>query len=661
MKRIRIAIITQRDKFERYNDELKNEFSYVDVDVFVNNFLPYSVVAATAKKVERMGYDAIIARGFTYKQIKACVDIPIIVVEADLSDIICTIIESGIQKGEHVAILFYESNVLLKYHNLKTHLDRIFGIDTTIIPYSNMDEYDEIVKEVVKNGQTLITGYNGVAFCRKAGGRYGELFLGETAIRNGVLEAVRIVNIKRKAAFEGRKMQAVLKTSQEGIVYVNENNEIELINPVALRIFAEGAPERNLDEKEVEGTLISQYISNIDELLDLNEEITDVIGETFDKNKIILSTAKLVNVGYESGTIITFREIEQVVETEKRIREDLYAKGHFAKYTFDNIWGDSSEICRCKQLSKNYATFDDNVLIYGETGTGKELFAQAIHNESARRNQPFYAINCAAIPESLLESELFGYSEGSFTGAKKGGKAGIFELAHRGTIYLDEIGELPLASQSALLRVLQEKEVRRIGDDRIIPIDVRVIAASHKDILAEVAAKRFRMDLFYRLSVMYIKIPSLRERRSDIIQLVMHFILENSRCHKIPWNAHFTPAAKSFIESYQWPGNIRELQNFTKRIFALGYCDKVIDEEDVKTLLLNSKSVLCPFIDSGDEPVPLQGEGCRIAEDQLQLRIKRSFSKIDIERALAAAEGNKAEAARLLGISRTHLWRILNK
>ena len=276
---------------------------------------------------------------------------------------------------------------------------------------------------------------------------------------------------------------------------------------------------------------------------------------------------------------------------------------------------------------------------------GKELFAQCIHNESGRSAGPFYAINCAALPESLLESELYGYSEGAFTGAKRGGKPGIFERAHTGTVFLDEVGELSPASQSALLRVIQEKEVRRIGSDTIIPVDVRIVAASNRDIYEEVEKKRFRQDLFYRLNTVFLTIPPLRERRMDIFPLLESFVVQRGRQYNLKCTAVFTEEAKRHLLNYSWMGNVRELQNFASRIFALGYYMGTIGPAEVKTLLSNSP----------------RDEGPGTAGAYPGAKAARSVSVPEIQEALRLCGGNRTEAAKRLGIGRTTLWRYLNQ
>ena len=267
------------------------------------------------------------------------------------------------------------------------------------------------------------------------------------------------------------------------------------------------------------------------------------------------------------------REFQEVEKKQHKIRKKLIGKGHRAKYTFDDIVGDSLEIRKTKDIARRMAGSDSSVIIHGETGTGKELFAQAIHNESSRREYQFVAVNCGALPENILESELFGYEEGAFTGARKGGKAGLFELAHKGTIFLDEIGEMPKSLQVKLLRVLQEKEIMRLGSDSVISVDIRVIAASNKRLEDLVKSGEFREDLYYRLKILPLYLPSLRERRDDILELFDHF--------KDVYDGRFrmTREVEASLVRYKWSGNIRELRNVAEYLASMGI--KTIEKTDL--------------------------------------------------------------------------------
>jgi transcriptional regulator with PAS, ATPase and Fis domain len=245
--------------------------------------------------------------------------------------------------------------------------------------------------------------------------------------------------------------------------------------------------------------------------------------------------------------------------------------GYIATYTFEDIIGHSMAIRQVITKAKSFAQSDFSILILGESGTGKELIAQAIHNASPRRNDPFVAINCAAVPESLLESELFGYEEGAFTGARKGGKKGLFELAHRGTVFLDEIGDLPLYLQVRLLRFLQEKTVMRIGATKVNNVNVRIISATNRDLLQMIREGKFREDLYFRLNVLPIRLPPLRERKEDIIPLINHFLKKLSNDNNNRKKQFFkSPEILMALIEYDWPGNIRELENCIAYILSLG-------------------------------------------------------------------------------------------
>ena len=290
-------------------------------------------------------------------------------------------------------------------------------------------------------------------------------------------------------------------------------------------------------------------------------------------------------------------------------------------------------------MTHKFSRVDSNVLIVGETGTGKELISQSCHNASLRKHGPFVAVNCAALPESLLESELFGYVEGAFTGAAKGGKPGLFELAHKGTIFLDEISEIPLKLQGRLLRVLQEREIMRLGHDRMIPIDVRVISATNQDLKRLAAEGKFRLDLLYRLDVLQIEVSPLRDRKEDIIELAFHFIKYFSRkCRK---NVHkMSSEAQDLLRSYAWPGNVRELCNICERLVVLS------DSENI--LATDVARVLKPT-----DPLPQATSPPKATAEPKKLNWSQ------VEETLRLTDGNKAQAAKLLGISRTTLWRKL--
>ena len=254
--------------------------------------------------------------------------------------------------------------------------------------------------------------------------------------------------------------------------------------------------------------------------------------------------------------ILLIKDVTEITALEASLRRQIAKRGHVARYTFSDIKGSSPAYLRCIRKAERIAQIDKPTLIIGESGTGKELFAQSIHNASARSRFPFVAMNCAAIPASLLESELFGYDEGAFTGARRGGKEGLFQLAQKGSIFLDEIGELSLPTQAKLLRVLEEKEVMKVGSGTVTGVDVRILAATNRDLEALVEKGEFRLDLYYRLNTLIINVPPLREHRSDIPVLIREFL----RQERLP-DCQFDPDVWDFLLHYEWKGNIRELRN----------------------------------------------------------------------------------------------------
>lgn len=254
-------------------------------------------------------------------------------------------------------------------------------------------------------------------------------------------------------------------------------------------------------------------------------------------------------------SFISITPVETLQGTEAKVRTKLYHKGYKAKYTFDHILGDSAAICKARDIARQYACHDATVLITGESGTGKELFAQSIHNMSPRAVHPFLGINFAALAESLAESELFGYEEGAFTGASRKGKAGIFKTAHKGTIFLDEIGDASLSMQTKLLRVLEEREVSRVGSAKVLPVDVRLICATNKDLPRMVRDGEFRKDLYYRIRVLALRVPALRGRKADIPLIAEDF------CREIGLTRTEIQELIQCLNRYDWSGNIRELKS----------------------------------------------------------------------------------------------------
>ena len=283
----------------------------------------------------------------------------------------------------------------------------------------------------------------------------------------------------------------------------------------------------------------------------------------YDENKKVI--AGVAQVKFRLQTLDSAKKLMKEYSAFEFYREEYHSR-NTSKYSFDKIIGNSNSFAEVKKAGYKAAKTLFPVLLTGETGTGKEVFAHAVHNSGERREKPMVSINCAAIPNELLESELFGYEEGAFTGAKKGGKKGKFELANGGTLFLDEIGDMPLGMQAKLLRVLQEKEVEKIGGYQPVPVDVRIIAATRKNLPEMIAAGEFREDLYYRLNVIHIELPPLRERREDIVELASYFLNQLNSDYKS--GIALSPEVRECFVNYEWPGNVRELDNVIKSAYA---------------------------------------------------------------------------------------------
>lgn len=368
------------------------------------------------------------------------------------------------------------------------------------------------------------------------------------------------------------QLHTIIDSVHDGIIAFDENKKLTVINPVAKKIFK--IKESDLLYKNIEESSKGEVI-----VKSLNKLKDNQILKT-GQHYVVVNKVDIKNNKEIKGILYILKDVTKIQELEKQLRRRLYSSKYIANYTFDDIIGVSESINKTKQLAKKVASSNSPVLIEGETGTGKELFAQAIHNISHRKNGPFVAVNFAALPETLIESELFGYEEGAFTGAKRGGKPGLFEQAHGGTIFLDEIGDAPIYCQISILRVLQEKQVRRVSGDKVLPIDVRVISATNKNLKTLVAKEKFRKDLYYRLNVFPIKIPPLRERKKDVIVLAKVFyknFFHNQPM--IPPKIYFKKIKNNLL-NYSWPGNIRELRNIVELLVNIRP-DKVPSVEDL--------------------------------------------------------------------------------
>jgi PAS domain S-box-containing protein len=425
---------------------------------------------------------------------------------------------------------------------------------------------------------------------------------------------------------------AIMESIREGILCIEASGEITEINHFARKYLG-------YNEKE----LVGQHLEMLIEPAKLKSYLNVVkSGARMDEVELFLRrkngkrVSVLINMtpvsqsqSEKKEAVLTFRESKRVHHLVNKI------VGSTAIYTFNDILGESREIRQAIEIARRVADSDATVLLYGESGTGKEMFAQGIHNASRRKNQPFIFINCGAIPRDLVASELFGYVEGAFTGARKGGQPGKFELSDGGTLFLDEIGDMPLDTQAMLLRVLETRQVVRVGGYDVLPVDVRVIAATHKQLKDEVEKGNFRSDLYYRLNVMPIHTPALRERRSDIPRLIDNFYEQFNKSELT--RPQIQDDFYRVMTHYNWPGNVRELQNVMQMMVSLA------GEGPLEAQFIPS------YIRLGGVTEAL--------EKSVHIEPLAEVERKAIRHALDMSKGNVARAAKALGIGRATLYR----
>jgi len=628
----RILLISTYKELSRKAKAIAEELK-MPIDVFEGGILKNGV--HYAKEVEN-DYDVIISQGGTAAAIKSLVNVPVIEIEISVGDLISAIEQASVYSTKMYMVVYKNKSV----ENLKK-LKNYLNIDLTIFSYTNKEELESQVGQHPKDEDIVLLGMGSCIEDLSTNNIKKAIIIKSTdeSIREALNTAKNIVDLGKREKERAERLKAIIDYSEEGIIALDGNNQISTFNPYAeklLRVKGEDVLGRSIFDFKHNTVLYSLYGDG---------KVAYNMLLKIEEGQYILNRVAIVVDNEQMGLVITFKAVSQLQNLERKVRHKLFSKGFYAKYRFENIKGPSQAIQESVNKAKKFAETDSTILIHGETGTGKELFAQSIHNYSERRNEPFVAINCAALPGTLLESELFGYEEGAFTGAKKGGKIGVFELAHKGTIFLDEISEIPMSLQGRLLRVLQEKEVFRIGGDQIINTDIRVIAATNTDLYHLVKEKKFREDLYFRINILNLMLPPLRKRKVDIAALANEFIAIKSNQYNKPIIEVDEDALKK-IEEYPWPGNIRELENFIEKGVLL--CEGHRITKTLVEALLNEK---------------MEKKELSLDEDFITLRrgTLRDMEMQIIETINNEVDEDKNQLAKALGISRTTLWKRLKE
>ena len=580
-----------------------------------------------ARTLENQGIEAIVTRGGMAELIsKSDVQVPVVEIPITFQDLAESLVEAKKLTGldsPRIAVLAFRNMI----HSIEVFA-KVMDVQLMIYPLRSADEIPYTVACALEDrSDVLIGGMSTIKLAMEQGMKTVLLISGKDSFRTAFLQADNVLYARQLEKERMQKFRVLVDYSVQGIISIDGQKRIDVFNDAAERLL--GYSALGVIGADVESVCPSLPID------DCLREGRVLHGELFNINhrKFMVNIVPINNGQIVTGAMITIEDVGQIIEKEATIRREIYSKGLTARYHFKDILGISEEITEVKRVAQEYSGIDATVLITGQSGTGKELFAQSIHNASKRQRGPFVAVNCGSIPSNLLESELFGYVEGAFTGASKKGKAGLFELAHTGTIFLDEIGEMDKVAQTSLLRVIQERRIMRLGDNKYLSVDVRIIAATNKNLEQLVKKGRFREDLYYRINVLPLEIPVLQKRYGDAVCIAEHFTkLYNEKYGRA---VVLDEQAKECINAHEWPGNVRQLRNMMERLVV------VSKQKHISAELINSILGITP------------------ARNDLQVKIDdRDFSeKGKIIRILAETQYNQKEAAKQLGINRTTLYR----
>lgn len=591
-------------------------------------------VLSDVNKAILSGAEVILAGGANAHIVEKHVSIPVIRYKVTEFDYLIAI-NKGYTISPRVAIVTYQTEISTK---LRLYIEQQ-GMKIENIIY---EDSEELEWKIAQSDSEVIIG---ASYAIEIGQKYQRntvlIYPSVESILEAIYDAKQMAIEIRKIKNQYKYANTIIGNSTNGILLVDETETIVDCNNVAADIFGDR-------KKKYTGRLVGEFLKtwNIDTLVADKSNERSYISKIKAEDYMIKEIKLGENPHIFNGAILIFIKLNEVkraqIEYDKKKKEDKKKLGFEAKNYFVDIVGESFVIKSVIEDAAIYAKSESSVLIYGETGVGKELFAQSIHNASLRSAGPFIAVNCGALSESLLEAELFGYDEGAFTGSKKGGKKGLFELADGGTIFLDEIGEVSSMMQTKLLRVLQEHEILHVGGDRIIPIDVRVIAATNRD-LENMDTNSFRRDLLYRLNVLELLIPPLRDRDNDAVKIFEYFFAQKKNTHllKMPLSIK----VKTLICLYKWPGNIREMQNICERFClflaqAVTLNESVMERSMIKAI--GEQKLIISILEKN------QYDGKNISE-VLVSELKDLLSL------------NRESIAAVLGTSRTTIWRIMKE
>lgn len=598
-----------------------------------------------ARSLLAEGTEVILGGGGTGKLLRRHLRRPVVTIARSHLDIL----EALLRAREHtrwIAVTCY--GAVPRWPTLFAELLQIHLLP---VPFGSTQELVAGISQAVAQGVGCVVGGGICAELAQAQGCRGIVVSpGEESLERALDEALNIARSQRQDREQTAWLRGLLESLHEGIVGVDTDGRIATSNHMAETLLEDGAAL-----SEDSGAAVPETLGIARTLKSGRGE--DGIIRRINGQDLVINTRPILVDGALRGALAAFAPAARLRAITRKLKNRMQ-RGFTARYSLDNLLGESPAMRAVRRQAARFAAAEAALHIHGESGTGKELLAHAVHKAGPRKNAPFVALNCGALPDTLLESELFGYDEGAFTGARRGGKEGLFEMAHHGTIFLDEIADITPAVQVRLLRVLETGEIFRLGGDRPVTVNVRVISSSWKNLVEEVRAGRFRADLYYRLSLLRLEMPPLRDRPEDMPLLARH-ILQRLQ----PKCADLSPRALSLLAAYDWPGNARELDALLRR-YCLLLDGPGPDERLLKNLLdelRSTQGILAPAAASvplaslTGEPDPLAPPAAR---GSLKERLERLERKIILDELQKTAH-NRAHAAKNLGISANTLWRKL--
>nr|WP_074098664.1 sigma 54-interacting transcriptional regulator [Clostridioides difficile] len=642
---------------ELYREDVENGTIIIDI-------LNLDLMENQGRILVEKGAQAIIGRGGGYSLVIDTVNVPVIPMNMKSTDLLRAI-EIAKKYSKKVVLILGDNEVSFDYvgwrNVISTEIteewfESKYEIRSKVVKY--IDQKDEVV---------IVGGGLACSFARQYGIDSVFATASDESIREAVEYCKKLLDTLGEEKFNNEVLRNILDGIKDGVIAIDSNGSIILYNESAKNML-------KVERKCALNKYILDVFPKMEWMLDCLHEKEDVEDRKIRNiNNLIVNTrTTLIKVDNSTyGVLGIIQDITKLQNLERKIRFDLNQKGLYARYTFDDFLFKDKLTREFIEEAKKIGKSDYTTLLYGESGSGKEIIAHSIHNISKRKDRPFVAINCATIAENLLESELFGYEEGAFTGARKGGKRGLFELAHGGTLFLDEINSLSFNIQTKLLRVIEERQIMRIGSDYIIPLDIRIIAATNESLTEKIVMGTFRADLFYRLSSLEINIPPLRDRREDIIPLFNNFVNEVLKddglngINSIDENFVLTKDEMDKLYNYSWPGNVRELKTIAQKYVVTGKI-KLRQDRDFKTKKLLPNSEVDKFNSKTTASVEVQDESINISkinDGKISIDIKEVNKYVEekIISMLFAQGLSKNEVAQVLGISRTSLWKKYNK